>query len=372
MPRAAPKKRAKPRAIKPKSTPRNFGLDALRALAVIGVFAAHLSIWLLETGSWSHQQIRDWAALSFSGGFFGVELFFALSGYLMGVVAFRDFAGGVNGASLKAYYMKRVMRVLPAYYAAIIILGIAAYLMQAPTPTYRHFIFFYSPTQIEPFFPIGWTLSVQMLFYLVMPFFFIPRARLALVVAGIAAFFTSRLYYAIYGAGEFEMLHRLPGIRLDGLLVGLLIAVIEVERPKLFKRMETPIFAWAMTVLLLIPVYVMADHFSRGIEIRTVWSPVLWAELFLAVPLIIALLLPGLKKHLKAPPFISKAVMVLAIYSYGFYLMHQDIFALTRRTDIIGNAAWGPWIGVPLALLGAVFIYRCVEKPFMGLHKPGK
>ena len=350
-------------------TQRNFGLDALRALAVAGVLAAHLSIWILETGHWSDDSIAKWAAISFTGGFFGVELFFALSGYLMGLVAARDFATGINLQTLKAYYTKRVMRVVPAYYAAVILLGVAAWALHSPGPSYRHFIFFYSPTNIEPFFPIGWTLSVQMLFYLIVPFFFLPRKRLTLITAGILAFYTARLLYAVYGDGKFEMLHRLPGLRIDGLLVGLLVAVIGQEVPALFRVFTTRLSTLFLTLLLVTPAYIMADQFVNHIEIRTHWSPVLWANLFLWIPLGIALMLPGFEKHLNAPPLIAKIVMLLSIGSYSFYLVHQDIFALTRKTQMIGNAPWGPFIGVPLAFVCAYLLYRCVEKPFMQRRK---
>ena len=348
---------------------RNFGLDALRALAVAGVLAAHLSIWILETGHWSDDSIAKWAAISFTGGFFGVELFFALSGYLMGVVAARDFANGVHIDSLKAYYGKRVMRVIPAYYAAVILLGVAAWALHSPGPSYRHFIFFYSPTQIEPFFPIGWTLSVQMLFYLVVPFFFLQRRRLPLVIVGILVFYFARLFYALFGGGEFEMLHRLPGLRIDGLLVGLLVAVIGREAPALFHILASRSATIIMAVLVVIPAYIMADQFVNHVEIRTHWSPVLWANLFLLIPLGIALMLPGLQAHLSAPPLIAKLVMVFSIGSYSFYLVHQDIFALTRKVEGIGNAPWGPFIGVPLAFICAYLLYSGVEKPFMQRRK---
>ena len=350
-------------------TQRNFGLDALRALAVAGVLAAHLSIWILETGHWSDDSIAKWAAISFTGGFFGVELFFVLSGYLMGVVAIRDFSSGINLLTLKAYYTKRVMRVVPAYYAAVILLGVAAWTLHSPGPTYRHFIFFYSPTEAEPFFPIGWTLSVQMLFYLIVPFLFLPQKRLALVTAGILTFYAARLLYALYGGGEFEMLHRLPGLRIDGLLVGLLVAVIGHEVPALFRIFTTRFSTIFLAILVMIPAYIMADQFVNHIEIRTHWSPALWANFFLWIPLAIALMLPGLEKHLSAPPLIAKIVMLLSIGSYGFYLVHQDIFALTRKTELIGNAPWGPFIGVPLAFICAYLLYRSVEKPFMQRRK---
>ena len=80
-------------------------------------------------------------------------------------------------------------------------------------------------------------------------------------------------------------------------------------------------------------------------------------------------MLPGLEKHLNAPPLIAKIVMLLSIGSYSFYLVHQDIFALTRKTQMIGNAPWGPFIGVPLAFVCAYLLYRCVEKPFMQRRK---
>ena len=75
-------------------------IDGLRAVAVISVILFHLnSSWL-------------------PGGFLGVDIFFVISGYLIGGILFRELS--TNTFSLKNFYLRRMRRILPAFFAVVI------------------------------------------------------------------------------------------------------------------------------------------------------------------------------------------------------------------------------------------------------------
>ena len=85
---------------------RNVWLDACRSLAIILVLLSHGRHFL--TPVW------DGAAIFRIGGFLGVELFFVLSGFLIGGIVARDFERSVDGSGwLHKFFLRRWLRTLP-------------------------------------------------------------------------------------------------------------------------------------------------------------------------------------------------------------------------------------------------------------------
>ena len=86
---------------------RNFGLDILRAVAIGLVLLAHGL-----TSATAHSKLRVPLA---TGAFFGVELFFVLSGFLIGGILFRSIAeaGVFTPAALRGFWLRRWFRTLP-------------------------------------------------------------------------------------------------------------------------------------------------------------------------------------------------------------------------------------------------------------------
>ena len=75
-------------------------IDGLRAIAVIAVIICHLN--------------ESWLP----GGFLGVDMFFIISGFLIGGIIYREVNAGVF--SWKQFYLRRIRRILPAYFAVVI------------------------------------------------------------------------------------------------------------------------------------------------------------------------------------------------------------------------------------------------------------
>src|ERR1039458_3143794 len=96
----------------------NSSLDAVRALAILLVLAAHGSF--LVTG-WLHGHGVPSYWLSAPAGCCGVEIFFCLSGYLIGRVLL-DLEAAPSALRLPAtrtFLIRRWMRTLPLYYIAL-------------------------------------------------------------------------------------------------------------------------------------------------------------------------------------------------------------------------------------------------------------
>lgn len=93
----------------PVSTPRLCGLDLLRAAAIVLVLMTHYSGFVSGHATFGILGKVGWA---------GVDLFFVLSGYLIGNQLLAPSARG-EALSLKVFFMRRLLRTLPNYYVVL-------------------------------------------------------------------------------------------------------------------------------------------------------------------------------------------------------------------------------------------------------------
>jgi peptidoglycan/LPS O-acetylase OafA/YrhL len=169
------------------------GLDGLRALAALAVFGVH----------WS-QIVRVEARLGpfdlyrlLANGNHGVSLFFTLSGFLLALPYWRAMEGGTPLPGIRAFAIRRIVRIVPAYYLVLtilVVLGGLAHVPAAHADIALHYLFLFNFTEFSIFSinPAFWTLAVEMQFYLLLPFVFVMLRRIAhrfrvAAVVGLAA-----------------------------------------------------------------------------------------------------------------------------------------------------------------------------------------
>ena len=155
-------------------------IDLVRAYAIFLVTGFHL--WRFFGRPSEEIFIYDAFAI-FEKGWGGVELFFIISGFSMALVTYK------NNESYKTidwqkYFAKRLFRILPAYYVAIIIWSILIYNGIAPKPiglidqlSHLLFIHTFNPNTYYSISGVFWSLGIEMQFYFLLPLllFFIVR-----------------------------------------------------------------------------------------------------------------------------------------------------------------------------------------------------
>lgn len=163
------------------TTDRVWGLDFARAAAIALVLLAHGSVFTV--GTW------PWTSALRVGGLHGVEVFFALSGFLIGGILYRSHAAGA--LSIPTFWRRRWLRTIPAYLVFFLLnLGFMRSVGIEIQVDWRYFIYLQNLNWPHPeFFPEAWSLAVEEWFYLLTPLLlvgmtrFMPRRRAFLVTA---------------------------------------------------------------------------------------------------------------------------------------------------------------------------------------------
>lgn len=285
-------------------------IDSLRAFAVIAVLAQHF---------WFETNI----------GSFGVRLFFVISGFLItGILLnMRD-----TGGSIGAFYARRALRILPAYYALLAIgwlLDLQGFRQWAPWHAIHlsNVLFTLEGNYSIPWWTSHfWSLSVEEQFYLFWPvvMFLVPRRALAgVIVAFIAIGVMFRLKATTWLGLPTIAAGVLPPAAFDALCLGALLALLRY----LSGRPLPPI---ARGVLLAFGAaglaVVVFQHFSPlppGLPILVyleAWGPVL------GFAALVDIASTGSAKP--AAAFNWRPMQALGRISYGVYLYHLPLAIL--------------------------------------------
>lgn len=368
----------------PPSLERRNGLDTLRAAAILLVFMNHYYGFVSDNPTFGVFSILGWS---------GVDLFFVLSGYLIGDQILSGIAQG-RRLSLPAFYKRRLLRTLPDYWVVLALFFAFPVFMggKAPPPLWR-FLTFTQNFLLTPgtAFSHAWSLCVEEQFYLVLPLLCLlfaragrPRAAAwiafgVMLAIGIAARWYYWLHYGLVAAdGSYSRAPYYARVyygtisRFDEFLPGVAIAFTKNFHPAAWKRITARgnacLAVGAAMVALVARLYLdggFIPNYGYGFT-STVFGYSLVAMSFGL--LVLGALSPGsLLDRLRIPGARS-----LALWSYAFYLIHKPIAMILRREL---PADWDPDSPRTVAVIflaclaGGWLIYRLVETPFMGLRR---
>jgi peptidoglycan/LPS O-acetylase OafA/YrhL len=101
-------------------------------------------------------------------GTLGVEIFFVLSGFLIGQILLRDFEQGVNFKKLLHFWKRRWIRTIPVYYLVLFLKFVLAPAIGINIIWY--FLFLQNNIYGIDFFGVSWSLVIEEWFYLLIPF----------------------------------------------------------------------------------------------------------------------------------------------------------------------------------------------------------
>ncbi|MFI4958798.1 MAG: acyltransferase family protein [Lysobacterales bacterium] len=350
------------------------GLDLLRAIAIVWVMLFHSFIvgglgpdftWLSRYG---------WA---------GVDIFFVLSGFLIGTQVLRPLQRG-EPLSFSAFYERRAWRILPAFAVVLALYVWFPALREVPglQPWWQFATFTlnllidYNQNQA---FSHAWSLCTEEHFYLVFPLlaWWLTRQPstskfigvcVAVVVLGIALRTSMWLHDTALDPPRnwfLEDIYYPTWMRLDGLLMGIMLAALRVYRPQAWARLQT-----CSNVVLLggIAVSCLALWLFRdrgGLLANALGWPLLSSGFGLLV-------FAGADRQSLLGRWRLPGAGWLATISYSLYLSHKIAFHIVATTlgarlqghDAIAFVTYA----VVVLMLGAALHYL-VERPCLRLRE---
>lgn len=359
---------------------RVAGLDFLRALAIAWVILFHAQ----------GAGLSGPVATVSQYGWMGVDLFFVLSGYLIGWQLLKPLSQGQT-PSLRTFYIKRACRILPAYWVVLVMYMLLPSWREAPSlQAPWQFLSFTLNLTIDYFhnraFSHAWSLCVEEHFYLLLPAIAIMLARKpsAAKLVGVCAFiliggmalrasiwqylqlpladdsngggfvfrYVEEIYYPTYN-------------RLDGLMMGVLLATVKAYRPLLWETL----LRHAKGLLLLGLLGMMASFWIFQERFSYSAAVVGYPLLSLSLALLVAAM--SSPKH-GLGWFTLPGAGWIALCSYSLYLSHKLMFNLVKNTwqaELQGHGLLTFIAYASAALLGAAVLHYAVERPGLRLRR---
>lgn len=338
-------------------------IDGLRAIAVFSVVLFHAKFFLFNS-------------FFLKGGFIGVDIFFAISGYLITRIILKEIIKK-NNFSFKNFYERRIRRILPVLLFVIIVSLILGFFLLLPeslidlSKSTLSVIFFISniyfnyngsgyageDSLIRPLIHT-WSLSVEEQFYILFPIFLIIIYKFFkknILIILLLAFLISLLFAAFmsknYPGTNF---YQLPSRGFE-LLFGSLLAYLEINNHK--KKNSYNILNKVCPLIGAIMIVCALLYFD--------YDKIYHPSYITLIPLLgLGLIIWFCRQGGVVTNVLSNKFLVfIGLISYSIYLWHYPIFAYLRYLYLFQTPQI-KIIGILLTILLSVFSYYFIEKPF--------
>lgn len=360
---------------------RVFGLDLLRAAAIMSVICAHGFVVLYPhfgsvLGFFGH------------GGFYGVELFFVLSGFLIGQILIRQGPALGRAADVAVFYVRRWFRTLPLFFLFLVInVGLEYQFRHHRVgfgETLSHGFFLRNLTGFHmSFFPESWSLAIEEWFYLLFPAALwlglkVSKRFDGVFLSAAFAFFAFSTVARMLGASDpaatWSAAQRMVVIyRFDALMIGVFAAWLSIRFPAWWRKHQ--LFRALAGAVLLVGMYATLwkienhqlafgddSYFARTFR-------------FTLVSLGFALLLPWASAwKLTRENYCSTAIRRIALWSYGLYLVHLPVFLIVTQwafpdSRSLLRALTSFTLQIGGAIMLSALLYRFFESPCTRLRE---
>ncbi|MGA7158505.1 MAG: acyltransferase [Acidobacteriaceae bacterium] len=344
----------------PGTTRREIELDFIRGIAILMVLIFHYRPHDLLIASPVLNHIEGF-------GWTGVDVFFVLSGFLVGGLLMKEWqrTGSVDSAR---FLKRRAFKIWPGYYFFLLV---AAIIHVRPLKSF----FWQNLFNIQNYIPSSlahtWSLAVEEQFYLSLAALLAlwtarhwrPATLLSTCIALSLAVEALRAALASTGHQVYFYTHT----RLDGLLLGVALAAVHTFWPEWFQRLQQQrLLLLAIVLIGLWRLYVDVDAYP---EPDALSSPFLITFVDYAAAALLLLLYRRRPTHNRA----YRVVAQIGIYSYGIYLWHVSVerpvnwaVAHVPHSLAAATSTLLPYVlAIPLGILAT----KAIEFPFLRLRQ---
>jgi len=354
----------------------------MRAAAILFVVGSH-ALWVFPETEGSFVQLLRLC------GVMGVEIFFVLSGFLIGRILFRIFTNeNFKPKHLTYFLIRRWFRTLPNYYLVLLINIVLVVLLGRELP--ESLLLYFGFLQnfnfgMDIFFTESWSLPIEEFAYVIGPLLFYLVMLLKWKISKRKLFFWVTLAIVIFfsvtkvwydhktGANTLDYwnieLKAVVIYRIDAIYYGVLAAYISLTSKEFWRKYTSLLFF--IGILLFLAIHLLIGSLALTTQDHPFFFNVLYLPL---CSLSISMSLPIFSRLKKAPKVLLKPITFISLISYSMYLLHYSIILQLMRyfSPTEGFSSFQKWafsLGyIFITILLSYFLYRLFEKPMMDLR----
>ncbi|MGF6769070.1 peptidoglycan/LPS O-acetylase OafA/YrhL [Paraburkholderia sp. GAS199] len=347
----------------PATAGRAIELDFVRGIAIIMVMGFHFHA--VHTGNFLIQ-IIEYPLKNF--GREGVNLFFTLSGFLVGGLLLRQYAE-TGHVDARRFIIRRIFRIWPAYYVLIVFHVLAG---RHPWNTFLFQNLVHLQNYLGTSITQTWSLAVEEHFYLVLPALLLLFARwrfgvwtIVGVLSGICVVVLTARCFAVAN-GDLQGAFAYTQYRIDSLLVGVILSAIYWMKPGVYQRFAKNRLLLIGIVAVLCAWLVLA---TKNIPLDESIGYTIQAIGFAGLIVLVLEHSGSLRNS-----FLYRGVAWVGLYSYGIYLWHSLALApgdiIIRKATALGLPPSAIWIVALTAQFAIAIVIgyvttRAIEYPFL-------
>ena len=312
--------------------------------------------------------------LSFLGGFFGVELFFVLSGVLIGKILIEILQKTNFTLHLKNFVLRRWLRTLPLYFIMLIVYWVINYFFNPvqieEVPLWKYLFFLQNFTDLKPMiFGVSWSLSIEEWFYIGFPalllllksvFSKLEKQKLILLVISffILLSLLIRILFFSTDFNFYEGARKITLYRLDSIAFGVLGAFGFYYFKEKLKKYRYHFLILGLVLLITNQYIISKDQYSHIFYFNTLYYSVLGLSL--------VLLFPFFKELRLQNGILKKCIIWISKISYSLYLIHWIVFKSldSQIFDFAPNLVkFVLFIAISIVLASITYVW--IEKPIL-------
>lgn len=365
--------------VEKKNNERIFGLDVVRTIAILLVLFSHIHYLIDNTNP-------TFIAICSLIGYSGVELFFVLSGFLIGTILLKQFIKtDFKLSNVFIFIKRRWFRTLPNYYLVLLInIIIAIYFEFDVSNVWKYFFFLQNFSSYNiTFFTESWSLSIEEWAYLFAPILLLLFSNLFnknkkngfIIVSFLIILLLHLWRYFFYKNNVLDSMNdwninlkSLVIYRVDAIFIGFIIAWFHYYYKTILKKYAVYLFIISIHLFFL-------QFFVFNVMEIDLFSSSFYFNIFYFTlsSLTFALVLPVFIYYKKTNTIFLKPITFISKISYSLYLLHYSIVAFLLKYYINYFQIQLPHYMLIIIYLFTTFflsivLYYFYEKPIMNLR----
>ena len=361
---------------------RNIGLDVARTIAILLVLFSH-TLWISD-----HYPKVVSSAMKLSGTA-GVEVFFIISGFLIGKIVWRELLlPDYSFKNVKYFLLRRWFRTFPNYYLLLFVNVLVWYFIygEFPEKIYKYILYIqnFADTSL-PFYRVSWSLAVEQFSYILGPFILYALIRLFpkknrdkfylwVTIFILLCFTLTKVYFyytkEVANIYEWnESIRKVLIYRLDAVYWGFLLRYFYNKYTDWIHRHEKLLLAIGLFGFVFLNIL----RVPLGITVEQ--TPGFMIIFYLAVHSIgICCIIPYLVSMKMKSKIGVKFFTTISLISYSLYLLHYTIILHSLKTifpseELRGVPLWlYTFLYWGITILLSYLLYRYFERPITNLR----